>query len=102
MLKKITYSLLSQRIIMQIKEMTKLLGTYSTAYAKYLQKANSVKLDSKLKSKVRNGAINGSYSQLVQSYGEKTANRIQKYMDYYDKAKSSKESWQTVQKQILK
>ena len=84
----------------QIKEMTKLLGTYSTAYTKYLQKANSVKLDSKLKSKVRNGAINGSYSQLVQSYGEKIANRIQKYMDYYDKAKSSKESWETVQKQI--
>ena len=84
----------------QIKEMTKLLGTYSTAYNKYLQKANSVKLDSKLKSKVRNGAINGSYSQLVQSYGEKIANRIQKYMDYYDKAKSSKESWETVQKQI--
>ena len=84
----------------QIKEMTKLLGTYSTAYNEYLQKANSVKLDSKLKSKVRNGAINGSYSQLVQSYGEKIANRIQKYMDYYDKAKSSKESWETVQKQI--
>lgn len=84
----------------QIKEMTKLLSTYSTAYNKYLQKANSVKLDSKLKSKVRNGAIKGSYSQLVQSYGEKTANRIQKYMDYYDKAKSSKESWETVQKQI--
>lgn len=84
----------------QIKEMTKLLGTYSTAYNKYLQKANSVKLDSKLKSKVRNGAIKGSYSQLVQSYGEKIANRIQKYMDYYDKAKSSKESWETVQKQI--
>lgn len=84
----------------QIKEMTKLLGTYSTAYNKYLQKANSVKLDSKLKSKVRNGAINGSYSQLVQSYGEKIANRIQKYMDYYDKAKSSKGSWETVQKQI--
>lgn len=95
-----TVSSKNKNLKKQIKEMTKLLGTYSTAYNKYLQKANSVKLDSKLKSKVRNGAINGSYSQLVQSYGEKIANRIQKYMDYYDKAKSSKESWETVQKQI--
>lgn len=95
-----TVSSKNKNLKKQIKEMTKLLSTYSTAYNKYLQKANSVKLDSKLKSKVRNGAINGSYSQLVQSYGEKIANRIQKYMDYYDKAKSSKESWETVQKQI--
>lgn len=84
----------------QIKESTKLLATYSTAYKKYKNKANSVKLDSSLKAKVRNGSIKGSYSQLIKEYGEKTANKIQKYIDYWDKAQNANKSWQETEKNI--
>ncbi len=75
----------------QIKETTKLLNTYRSAASKYEAKANSVKLSSSLKKKVRNGQITGSYKSLIKEYGETTANRIQKYQDYYDKSRSAKQ-----------
>lgn len=76
----------------QLKETTKLINTYNGAYYKYIAKANSVKLSGSLKKLVRNGKVTGSYKDLVKKYGEKTANRIQSYENYYDKAQSAKQS----------
>lgn len=76
----------------QIANTTKLINTYSKAVTKYTKKANSVSLSASLKKQVQNGKITGSYKKLIKQYGEKTANKIQKYQDYYDKAKSAKQS----------
>lgn len=72
------------------------------AQKKYTKKANSVKLDSSLKKAVREGRIKGSMKQLIATYGEKKAEKIQKYQDWYDKAqeqKKNKESTKTAQKE---
>lgn len=76
----------------QLKETTKLINTYSGAYYKYIAKANSVKLSGSLKKLVRNGKITGSYKDLIKKYGEKTANKIQSYENYYDKAQSARQN----------
>ena len=65
-----------------------------------MKKANSVGLSSSLKKKVQNGQIKGSYNKLIKEYGEKTANKIQKYQDYYDKAQSAKKNSEEAKKSI--
>ena len=84
----------------QIKILKKVQSVNNKSYSKYTKKANSVGLSSSLKKKVRNGRIKGSYKKLVKAYGEKTANKIQKYQDYYDKAQSSKKNSQDAKKSI--
>ena len=84
----------------QIKILKKVQSVNNKSYSKYMKKANSVGLSSSLKKKVRNGRIKGSYKKLVKAYGEKTANKIQKYQDYYDKAQSSKKNSQDAKKSI--
>ena len=68
------------------------------AEKKYLAKANSVKLSSSLKKAVKNGRISGSLKQLIATYGEKTATRIQNYQDYWDKAQDQKKSKEETRK----
>lgn len=68
------------------------------AEKKYLAKANSIKLSSSLKKAVQNGRISGSLKQLIATYGEKTATRIQKYQDYWDKAQDQKKSKEETRK----
>jgi len=67
--------------------------TYSNGAARYLQKANSIKLDASLKNKVKskdssifnkNGKMK-SYKTLIKEYGEKTAKKIQDYQNWYIK-----------------
>lgn len=90
----------------QIKILKKVQSVNDKSYSKYMKKANSVTLssskkkDSSLKKKVQNGQIKGSYKKLVKAYGEKTANKIQKYQDYYDKAQSAKKNSQDAKKSI--
>lgn len=77
----------------------KLVNTEGSAYTKYLKKANGVtisknsKTDKSLKAKVRNGKISGKTSDLIKEYGSKTADKIQKYQDYYEKATSALDSF---------
>lgn len=77
----------------------KLVNTEGSAYTKYMKKANNVtisknsKTDKSLKAKVRNGKISGKASDLIKEYGSKTANKIQKYQDYYEKATSALDSF---------
>lgn len=69
----------------------KQLKTYSNGATRYLQKANSIKLGSDLKNKVKskdssifnkNGSMK-SYKTLIKEYGEKTAKKIQDYQNWY-------------------
>lgn len=70
----------------QIKTSTKLINAYGIAATKYKAKANSVKLSGSLKKAVREGRLKGySMKELIATYGEKTADKITKYQDYYDK-----------------
>lgn len=71
----------------------KLVNTEGSAYTKYMKKANGVKLNKSLKAKVRNGKISGKTSNLIKEYGSKTADKIQKYQDYYEKATSALDSF---------
>lgn len=75
----------------------KQIKTYGDAYNRYMSKANSVKLSSGLKNKVqskdnslfdKNGNLK-SYKKLVKEYGQKNADKISKYQEYYDKAISA-------------
>lgn len=71
----------------------KLVNTEGSAYTKYMKKANGVKLNKSLKAKVRNGKISGKASDLIKEYGSKTADKIQKYQDYYEEATSALDSF---------
>lgn len=79
----------------------KQLKTYSNGATRYLQKANSIKLGSDLKNKVKskdssifnkNGSMK-SYKSLIKEYGEKTAKKIQDYQNYIDKYESALDSF---------
>lgn len=67
--------------------------TYSNGAVRYLQKANSIKLSSSLKNKVKSkdssifnkdGSMR-SYKTLIKEYGESTAKKIQDYQNWYIK-----------------
>lgn len=83
----------------QIAQTTKLINAYKAAISTYTKKANGVKFSKSettkygdLKKAVREGRIKGNTKDLVATYGKKTANKIQKYQDYYDKAQATKQS----------
>lgn len=84
----------------QIKLSKKLEKMYAKAEKTYAAKAGSVKLDNKLKELVRNGQIKGSHKELIKQYGEKTADKIEKYKDYYEKSQEAKKSKQETRTQI--
>lgn len=67
------------------------------AQKKYTNKANSIKLDASLKKAVREGRIKGRMKQLIATYGEKKAEKIQKYQDWYDKSQEQKKNRITTQ-----
>lgn len=70
----------------EISNTQKLIKVYekqAKVYKKQAQASNALSKD--LKSKIQNGQINGTRSQLIKTYGEKTANAIQEYQDYWDK-----------------
>ncbi|MDE5776998.1 MAG: hypothetical protein K2I10_00570, partial [Lachnospiraceae bacterium] len=85
----------------------KQLKSYSDGATRYLQKANSIKLSSDLKNKVKSkdssifnkdGSMK-SYKSLIKEYGEKTAKKIQDYQNYIDKYESAIDSFiETTQK----
>lgn len=76
----------------QIKLTTELIKEYKKAEKTYAAKAKSVNLTEDLKKLVRNGKIKGSYKDLIKEYGEKTAEKIEEYKNYYDKYKEAKKS----------
>lgn len=76
----------------QLKQTTKLINAYGTAVKKYTKKADSVKFSSGLKKQVREGKIKGKPKDLIKKYGEKTANKIQAYQNWYDKAQDAKKN----------
>lgn len=81
----------------QIKQTTKLMNQYKIAADRYMKKANSVAKSSGLSKdiikKVKSGEITkASYSKLIKKYGQKKADKINSYIDYYDKAQDAKKN----------
>lgn len=99
----------------QIKTTTKLINEYGIAAEKYQQKANKVAkastktvkgkngkkkkvktkgLSKDVISKIKTGKLTKKtkLSSLIKEYGEDTANKIQSYIDYYDKAQDAKKN----------
>ena len=68
----------------QLKQTTKLINAYGTAAKNYTKKAGSVELSSGLKKQIREGKIKGKPKDLIRKYGEKTANKIQAYQNWYE------------------
>lgn len=87
-------SKVNKNLSKQIKKTKSLESTNRKAIKKYQQKANSVKLSKGLRKKVQNGAINLSYKKLIKKYGQKTADRIERYKSYYDSSQTAKQSVQ--------
>ncbi len=77
----------------QIKQTNNLLKASQKAEKKYAKKANNVKLSASLKKKVQSGAYN------IKNYDEKTAEKINKYKDYYDKRYNAKKKVQELKTQ---
>ena len=82
----------------QIRYTTRLINAEKVALSKYTAQYKAVKLDGKLKTAVKEGRLRGSRKQLIATYGEKTANKIQKYQDLYDKAQTARTAIQTQRK----
>lgn len=89
----------------QIKQTTKLMNQYEIAADTYMKKANSVAkasgkgknkvpaLSKDIIKKVKSGEITkASYSKLIKKYGQSYADKINSYIDYYDKAQDAKKS----------
>lgn len=78
-----SYHTLADRIGATNSELSQMRGEVSTqqqAYNRYMKQADSVKLSSDLKKKVQNGTIN------INEYGKDTADKIQEYQKWYEKA----------------
>lgn len=71
------------------------------ATKKYSQKANSVKLSSSLKQKLRTGAIKGNTKSLIQEYGEETAEKMEKYLNWYEKSQNAKQTAREKRQELL-
>lgn len=82
----------------QIRYTTRLINAEKVALSKYTAQYKAVKLDGKLKTAVKKGRLRGTRKQLIATYGEKTANKIQKYQDLYDKAQTARTAIQTQRK----
>ena len=81
----------------QIKQSTKLMNQYKIAADTYIKKANSVAksggLSKDIINKVQSGEITkSSYSKLIKKYGQKKADKINSYIDYYDKSQDAKKN----------
>lgn len=89
----------------QIKQTTKLINQYSHAYDVYMSKANKVAkasgkgknkvpaLSKDIINKIQSGEITkSSYKKLIKKYGKDYADKINEYIDYYDKAQDSLKS----------
>lgn len=88
----------------QYKLLKKTAGYQEKAQKKYTNKANSVRIsknkkeDASIKKAVRQGRINSkSMKKLIADYGEQKAEKIQKYQDWYDKAREVEKSKITTQ-----
>lgn len=78
-----SYHTLADRMGATNSELSQMRGEVSTqqqAYNRYMKQADSVKLSSDLKKKVQNGTIN------INEYGKDTADKIQEYQKWYEKA----------------
>lgn len=86
----------------QIKQTTKLINQYGHAYDVYMDKANKVAkasgkgknkvpaLSKDIINKIQSGEITkGDYQSLIKKYGKDYADKINSYIDYYDKAQDS-------------
>lgn len=76
----------------QLKLVKKEMSIADKQVSMYEKKANKVKLSKKLKTAVQEGRVKGSLKSLIAKYGEKTANKIQTYQNWYDKAQESKKT----------
>lgn len=89
----------------QIKQTTKLINQYGHAYDVYMSKANKIAkasgkgknkvpaLSKDIINKIQSGEITkSSYKKLIKKYGKDYADKINEYIDYYDKAQDSLKS----------
>lgn len=97
----------------QISQTTKLMNQYKKAAGTYMEKANSVAKTSKVDGKrvqalskddikkIQSGEITKANSQkLIQKYGQNYADKINSYIDYYDKAQDAKKNKQEQEAKI--
>lgn len=70
----------------ELSQMSYELSMQQSAYDRYMQQANSVGLSSSLASRVRNGTID------INEYDEDTAEKIQEYQEWYEKALDAKDA----------
>lgn len=70
----------------QISSVSDEIDIQKKAYDRYLAQADAVNLKSSLKKKVRNGTID------IDSYGEKTREKIEEYQKWLDKARDCKQA----------
>lgn len=97
----------------QIKQSTKLMNQYGIAAKRYQDKADSIAkgkkkgkkktkpLSKSIIKKIRSGKITkADYSELIKKYGQSYANRINSYIDYYDKAQDAKKNKQDTRAKI--
>lgn len=80
----------------QIKQTTSLSNANATAAKKYKKYADSVKLSGNLKKKVRNGNYN------IKEYDSNTADKINKYKEYYDNYLDAKKKTDELKGEIRK
>lgn len=78
----------------QIKQTASEIKYQQKSYDAYIKKANSVKLSSDLKKKVRDGSLN------VKDYKGKTADLIAEYQEFYDKAQDCKDAIQELHESL--
>lgn len=78
----------------QIKQTASEIKYQQKSYDAYIKKANSVKLSSDLKKKVRDGSLN------VKDYKGKTADLITEYKEFYDKAQDCKDAIQELHESL--
>lgn len=76
----------------QYKILEKTAKYQEKAQKKYKKKADGIKLDDSLKKAVREGRIKGSQKELIAKYGEKKAEKIQQYQDWYDKSQEQQKN----------
>lgn len=75
-----TFKNQNKQIDTAIEKIDGQIEVYNKAYAKYMKKANSVGLDENLVKKVKDGSLN------ISDYKGKTAEEIEQYKEWYDKA----------------
>lgn len=88
----------------QYKLLKKTAKYQGKAQKKYTKKSKKVRIsknkkeNASLKKAVRQGRIKGNMKDLIATYGEKKATKIQKYQDWYDKAREAEKNKISAQK----